>query len=103
MGRNPTGTSLKDRLPAVFRVFGGLRPPVNLVCPPLEGFREAPEGRLEHSAHQHRKHTALELVGDEELDLARALARRVEIPAILHPAERAVQVLDKNLQVWPVE
>src|SRR5436190_16626130 len=81
----------------------GAYPPVNLVRPTLERLGKAPESRIEHRAHQHSEHATLELVGNEKLDLACALARRVEIPAILHPAERSVEVLDQNLQVRPVE
>ena len=46
---------------------------------------------------------AAELVVDEELDLAGLLAGRPEGPAVLHVAERPLQIFDQDLQLRPVE
>src|SRR4051812_7652452 len=77
--------------------------PVHLVGALLERAGEAAERNVEHAAHQHAEHAALELVVDEELDIATGLAGRHERPAVLHPAEWALQILDQNLQLRPVE
>src|SRR5207248_9788249 len=81
----------------------GAYPAIDRVRPALERLGKAPESRIEHRAHQHGEHAAFELVGDEKLDFAGAFAERVEIPPVLHPAERAIQVLDHNLQIRSIE
>src|ERR1044072_1983146 len=78
-------------------------PSISLVGTALEGLGEAPERGVKHRAHQHRKHAALEFVRDEELDIAKVIADRVEIPAVLHAAERDVQIFDHDVEVRPVE
>src|SRR5262245_16353919 len=77
--------------------------PIDLIRALLERRREAAEREIEHRAHEHAEHAALELVGDEELDLAGALALRMERPAIFQVAEGSLQILNQNLQVRPVE
>src|ERR1043165_7922397 len=79
------------------------RPPVHLVGTALESERKSPERGIEHRAHQHREHAALEFIGDEVLHVAKLLAGGVEGPAVLHSAERAVQILDEYLQVGAIE
>src|SRR5436305_2529198 len=81
----------------------GAYPAVNLIGPALERLGKAPERSVEHRAHQHGEYAALELIGDEKLDLARPFARGVKVPAVLHPAKRAVEVLNQDLQVRTVE
>src|ERR1051326_749419 len=78
-------------------------PPVNLIGALLEGRGEAPEGDVEHAAHQHAKHSALELVVDEKLDVACLFVGGLEPPAVLHAAERTLQIFDQDLQLGPVE
>src|SRR5947208_17197736 len=92
------GTSLREGPPAL--CFP--RPPVNLVRPALESLRKSPECLVEHRAHQHGKHAALEFVGDEELDIANLFADGMEIPAVLHPAERPIQIFNHYLEVRPI-
>src|SRR5215467_8469770 len=76
---------------------------VDPIGAPLEGRGEAPEGGVEHRAHEQLERPALELVGDEELDVAGLLAGRMEVPAVLELAERALEILDMDLQIGPVE
>src|SRR5882757_7699208 len=76
---------------------------VDLIGALLEGRGETPESCVEHRAHQHAKHAALELIVDEELDVAGRLARRFERPVVLHAAERALQIFDQDLQLGSVE
>ena len=56
---------------------------IDLVGALLEGGGEAVEGGVEHRAHQHRQHPALEFIGEEEPDVAGALGLRLEGPAVL--------------------
>ena len=64
--------------------------PVDLIGARLEGRGEAAERGIEHRAHQHAERAAPKLVVDEELDLAGVVAGRLEGPAVLHAAERAL-------------
>src|SRR5438132_5642320 len=77
--------------------------PIDLVRAPLEGGGEAAEGEIEHAAHEQAERAALELVGDEERDLAGALPGRAECPAVLHPTERPFEILHQDLQLQSVE
>src|SRR5262245_7930502 len=77
--------------------------PINLIRPLLERRREAAKCQIEHRAHEHAEHAAFELIGDEELDLAGALALRMEGPAVFQPAEGSLQIFDENLQARPIE
>src|SRR5437868_12806759 len=99
-GHEKSARGSADASPLALR---GAYPAIDRVCPPLEGLGKTPESRIEHRAHQHGEHAAFELIGDEKLNFAGAFAERVEIPPVLHPAERAVQVLDPNLQIRPIE
>src|SRR4051812_47553047 len=66
----------------------------------LERSGKALEGGVEHGAHQQRQHPALELVGQEESDIAIGLGSRLEGPAVFKVAERAFQILHHDLQIW---
>src|SRR5215470_4625383 len=56
---------------------------VDLIGAFLERCSKAREGGVEHRPHQHREHPALELVDDEEADIASLLSLRFESPAVL--------------------
>src|SRR5262249_16124718 len=66
---------------------GRNRRPLEGTCPLLEGRRVAAERALEQRAYQHLQHHRLELVGDEEFDIAAAPCRRPELPPVVEPAE----------------
>ena len=57
----------------------------------LEGERVAAERAVEQGADQHLQHHRLELVGDEEIDIASA-RRRAELPAVLQLPEGSARV-----------
>src|ERR1700716_3179968 len=76
---------------------------VDHVGAPFEGRGEAAEGGVEHRAHEQAQRPAFELVGGEKFHLAGLLAGRVKGPAVFEPAERALEILDQDLQIGPVE
>jgi hypothetical protein len=59
------------------------RPAVDRIGALLERGGEPRKRRVEHRAHQHRQHPALELIGDEEGDVAGVRLFRLEGPAVL--------------------
>src|SRR6478752_1275441 len=65
----------------------------------LERRRKPRKRRVEHRAHQGREHAALELIGDEEADVAGLLTLRLEGPAVLQAGERSPQVAHENLEI----
>src|SRR5579875_1944212 len=76
---------------------------VNLVSPLFERASHAAEDSIEDCAGQHGKGAAAEFVVDEKFDLAGRLAPRMECPAVLHAAERAVEVFDANGQILSIQ
>src|SRR3981189_3148605 len=80
---------------------GGLA--IDLIGTLLERRRQPRKRRVEHRAHQHAEHAALELILDEEADVAGLIAVRLEGPAVLERAERALEVLDQDFEVRPIQ
>src|ERR1700682_3768951 len=76
---------------------------VNRIGALSERRRKALKRRVEHRAHQHRQHPALEFVSEEKPNIACAVRLRLERPAVLEVAERPLQVFDENFQIWTVE
>src|ERR1700704_6543054 len=76
---------------------------VNRIGALFERRRKALKRRVEHRAHQHRQHPALEFVSEEKSDIACAVRLRLERPAVLEVAERPLQVFDENFQIGTVE
>src|SRR5438309_7778196 len=58
--------------------LGYASPRIDHVGAALERGGEAAECGIEHSAHEQAEHAALELVGNEKLDLATVLAARMK-------------------------
>src|SRR6516225_5055775 len=76
--------------------------PVNRVRPLLERRGKTRERRVEHRAHQHCEHPALELIGEEETDVAGLLILGLECPLVFHLGDRPTQITHRDFQVWPV-
>ena len=77
--------------------------PVNHVGALFERGGKTLERGVEHRAHQHRQHPALEFVGEEKPDVAVGFGFGLEGPAVLEIAERPLQILDHDLQVGAVQ
>src|SRR5262245_2711674 len=65
--------------------------------------RKAAEGGVEHRAHQQAQRPALELIRNEKFHPAGFLAGRVKDPTVFEPAEGTLEILDQDVQIWPVE
>src|SRR6201987_5228169 len=77
--------------------------PVNFVGALFERGRKTLEGGIEHRAHEHGQHPALEFVSDVEPYLAGIVGLRLEGPAVLEPAERTAQIFDQNVQIGTLQ
>src|SRR5437868_9876154 len=77
--------------------------PVNRVRALFERRGKPPECRIEHRAHQHGEHTALEFVSEKECDVAGLLALRLEAPAVLEIGEWTSEILDQYLQIGTIK
>src|SRR5262245_31365354 len=77
--------------------------PVDHVSALLERRGKSRESRVEHRTHERRQHLALELIGDEEADVADFLAIGLESPAVLQAGERTLQVAHEDFQIGPVQ
>ena len=64
---------------------------------------KALECGVEHRPHQHRQHPASEFVGQEKSDVTVGFGFRLEHPAVFQVAERALEILDHDLQIRPVQ
>src|ERR1700704_4650021 len=76
---------------------------VNYICPFFECRRKALERDVEHRAHQHRQHPALEFVGYEKPDIAVDFRSGLEAPAVFQFAERPFQIFHHDLQIRAVQ
>src|SRR5205085_8301086 len=76
---------------------------VDRVRPLLERGGEPRKRGVEHCAHQHRQHAALELVGEVEADVALGFGLWLEDPAVFETGEWSPQIPCRYLQIGPVE
>src|SRR5690348_16118444 len=88
---------------AIAPYAGGFPLSIHLIRTALEGVGEAAEGGVEHGAHQQAERATLEFIRNEELDVAALLVDRPKGPAVVEPAERPVEVFDRNLQPRAVD
>src|SRR5437899_3015160 len=79
------------------------RLPVNCIRALFERRGKTPKRGVEHRAHQHGQHPALEFVSEVERDVAGALALRLERPAVFEIGKRPPQIPDRDLQIGTVE
>ena len=76
---------------------------INRIRPRLKCLREPAERNVEHRAHHHAEHPALELIVDEEMHIAGVRSGRGEPPAIVQIFERAVDIFRLDDQRRAVE
>src|SRR5277367_4675137 len=74
----------------------GAGPPEHKIGPVLERRCKAAECGIEHRAHEETERATPEFISNEEFDVARRLRDCMEMPLVLHPAERTVEIFDEN-------
>src|SRR3974377_1985876 len=69
----------------------------------LERRCKTAESDIEHGSHEETERAAAKFIGNEEFHDAGLGAGRMKDPAILEPAEGAIEVFDEDVQAGPVE